>query len=495
MSSNNAACGDAAEGRPSPVVAKAAEPIHCVSCVSGRRRRRRKWLVVLLLLAVLVATPLAGPGRVRWLYSRLWLVASRAIDPMDSSTYLQPGRSINSSAYARDGDDFARRVTERLPSHLSARIAVTGLWSPPSRLPRFRAQGPADARVDRFRSRASGLLSIDDLFQVSNALRSLTRHGPLDAVNERVDTDIELYLELAQRGVPLYCRPFALLYGAVCTNKGYVSRVVGLSKDGSQANHAVCEVYMPQHSKWVLVDPDFNLAYRRSGEWLNAGELQQAWRVAKEHVRGFAEPSFDWRQALRSRRRELDQLLGIEWVALGSAGEGLRERNLRQGSPTGLNLELFEYVTYATRDDYLGQEYIYGHPARWTQYVSLPTVDSPLPAICPEGYRVTSPEEQIYWHVGRIAIAVVDEEASITNKVTVRMQPLTWMPNFDRFESRVDGGSWASVAQFPYEWELRIGQNSIEMRAVNALGVIGETVQVEVALSRSDHNSGEALPQ
>ena len=45
----------------------------------------------------------------------------------------------------------------------------------------------------------------------------------------------------------------------------HTARELGLSASGTSFDHAVVEVYMPEHSKWVLVDPDFNIVYRKHG--------------------------------------------------------------------------------------------------------------------------------------------------------------------------------------------------------------------------------------
>ena len=117
---------------------------------------------------------------------------------------------------------------------------------------------------------------------------------------------------------------------------------------GTASDHAVCEVYVPDLGKWIVVDPDFNVAYRKGRVWLNAYELQQAWHELKatygvEDLRQLSSPLGRTPPAVR---QSIASRMGVKMVLLGPAGEDLRQSNLYNSSCTGMNLEFFEFVSY-----------------------------------------------------------------------------------------------------------------------------------------------------
>jgi hypothetical protein len=53
------------------------------------------------------------------------------------------------------------------------------------------------------------------------------------------------------------------------------------------------------------------------------------------------------------------------------------------------------------------------------------------------------------------------------------------MPNFSRYEVRLDGSAWEKVEP-EFEWHLEPGGNVIEARAVNVFGREGRATKAKV---------------
>jgi hypothetical protein len=313
----------------------------------------------------------------------------------------------------------------------------------------------------------------DSVFELSQLVRSLTEHGETALPN--VGTDPVEYLRFAMEGRPLTCRYFAILLGATARTKGYTTRLISVTKHGRSREHAVCEIYVPQFSKWIVIDPDFNVAYQRQGKWLDARELHEAWQEFKQSL----ETSGQTLRELTDPPGEILLRTGVEVVELGPAGNRLRNTNMYGGNRTGINLELFEYVLYSIRNDYLSAEYPLGHPIRTREYVLQHSKDQGPPPVAPEAY-VIEDVSQLYWPVGRSQIMI--ESCKPGSKPEVGLRLSTWTPNFDGFEVRIDRGKWTRHFDDHLQHKLRAGENRIEVRSVNLAGLRGEISELCIQL-------------
>ncbi|MEO2030953.1 MAG: hypothetical protein ABGZ35_02595, partial [Planctomycetaceae bacterium] len=87
-----------------------------------------------------------------------------------------------------------------------------------------------------------------DSFAWSQQIRELAPHGSTDLPENCNRSDL---LRHAAAGKPLSCYYFAHLLQATCLVRGFTSRVLGLSSNGTTFEHAVTEVYLPELEKWV----------------------------------------------------------------------------------------------------------------------------------------------------------------------------------------------------------------------------------------------------
>ncbi len=310
------------------------------------------------------------------------------------------------------------------------------------------------------------------VFEISEQVRRLTEHGrePLPDDNS---SPIQ-YLRFAKANRKLSCRHFSIIYGAAARTAGYTTRMLALSKNGTGRDHAVCEVYVPEFHKWILIDPDFNIAYKKNGTWLNAQELNHEWLKIRSLIKA-AKPRLNREQLIN----KVKQLTKIEVVELGEASTELRKTNMYDGSLTGMNIEFFEYVLYSNRNDYLSAEYPIGHPIRTREFLLQSPPELPIPKICPEAIPVED-FTQLYWPVGRTRIDLVEFKEGISP--TAKLQFSTWTPNFNFLEYRTNSHEWVRVKDHQLEWKLSPGQSQIEVRSTNAAGLPGEATTMKIRI-------------
>jgi hypothetical protein len=313
-------------------------------------------------------------------------------------------------------------------------------------------------------------------FEICDRLRQLTRHGD-SPVGKFGDNALEL-LKQAQQATPLTCRPFAVAFVGLCVSRGYTARLIGLSRFGNGTAHAAAEVYIPELGKWVLIDPDFNMAYRRGDRWLDAWELHDAWQRVKAALGGPQDSLQQIYDKIRTDPSEAMRIAGVDIVPLGESWKELGETSLRSGSPTRANLEYFEYVFYAVRNDYLSATYPKAHPARIRQFVLLPAGDTTPPPACPEAV-VAAGRDPLYWKPGVTAICLTEPPTAGSAK-QIRVDLATWTPNFAGFEIRFDGTNWHPIDGHTALWALHDGPNSLEARSVNLGGLRGEVARINI---------------
>ena len=320
------------------------------------------------------------------------------------------------------------------------------------------------------------LVGQPDLFELCRRIRPLTEHG----ISELAADEPFGLLTAARGGQPLLCYQFAALYCQTCLAAGYTARVLGLSNDGTSFAHAVVEVYAPEYQGWILIDIDFNVAYRRNGQWLTAADLQRAW----QQVRPLA----------RAGRLDPDRVrlaTGVEMVVLSDAGAAIRRSNLTGKGGSGMLLELYNAVFYAARNDTLSGYYPPGHPDRVRQYL-LTDLPTPLP-ICPEALRVVDSGD-LYTPLGRTTVALADrapanlleaglakaDDSQSGTTLTLRLQ--TFLPNFTHFAVARDGGNAQTCRDGVVRWPLTVGTQTLRVEAVNAAGRAYEPTRLSVEI-------------
>lgn len=336
-------------------------------------------------------------------------------------------------------------------------------------LKKFAHEDSQHPSVVAFRKATADLVPAPfDVFEVARRVRRLTHHETDFGGHEIWDC---LTAARANRG--LWCHHFCRLFAAVCTSRGYTTRLVSLSCRGNHFDHAVCEIYVPEMGGWMMIDVDFEVAYRSGNGWLTAVEIQQIWKSVREDV-ALDKRFKDAPLQAAKRRDKILTIHDLEIVEFGQHESHLRDERFAV-SPTGLNLELFEYVFLAVRDDYLSEAYPYAHPRRIGQICFRADSAGELIEVCPEAHY--SPLNFAYAPIGRSSVQIVD----VGPGPHLSLRFASSMPNLEFFQVRQDQGDW-QVVEDPKvgSWMLLGAVNALAVRAVNQQGVAGPATELRI---------------
>lgn len=307
-----------------------------------------------------------------------------------------------------------------------------------------------------------------DVFEVARRVRQLTNHQ-----TDFTGQDVWDCLASARQKRGFWCHHFCRLFGAVCTSRGYTTRIISLSCLGNHFDHAMCEIYVPEMGGWMVIDVDFEVAYRAGDRWLTAVELQQIWKSIRHDVSDKKRFEDDPTEAAR-RRGWIMEERNLEIVEFGQDESHLRQARF-EVSPTGLNLELFEYVFLAVRDDYLSDTHPFGHPYRIGQICFRADGADDLIEVCPEAHHV--PISSAYAPIGRSHVRMI----GLSHGPSLELAFTSSMANIEQFQVRCDTGDWTIVEDPQRQiWRLAESVNTLEVRAMNSQGVSGPVTAIRI---------------
>jgi hypothetical protein len=275
-------------------------------------------------------------------------------------------------------------------------------------------------------------------------------------------------LREAAKGKQFQCGHFAIAYVDCARALGWPARVTGISVANCEAprdyqignvGHAIVEIWSNEMQKWVALDPDVNVYYRRSGVPLNAVEIRDAWVSGKgdevEMVQD--QPTF----VMPSGKYTTDLLN--------------EEAPYRSWTDENVRLMLERFARFRVLDYY---ERVTAGGFEWVDGRHLPTFVSHFG---PRSVRPTTNLADLYWSLNMTRLSATPAWGGDGSRLTVTLEHC--MPWFDRFEARVDGGEWHTV-EASFVWPMREGVNRLECRAVNACRRPGIVSTIVVAHAR-----------
>ena len=397
-----------------------------------------------LLLAVAAGAAVTDGAERRLAALAALRVTYAAFDPWTDAADVPLGPAPPAgAAELGDGAGPAARIAAAWPGGAAVSVEVEGTAAArplpfaheDTRDPRFRAF------AERFR-RLPGGPPPDDPFALCDFVHRQSDHGTPDLSaflgGDLGNVDPAACLALAERGEPMLCHHAASLLAHGLLAAGFRSRTLGLSRHGRAFDHAVTEAFVPGLRRWVLLDPDFDLAYRRGGRWLSAADLHAA------VVAGDA--------------------AGVEQVSLGA--EPAEAPDL---------LPFYRTVFYAARTDRLTSAYPVGHPVRVRQYVLWDGPPGELPPICPEGRRLDGDDlPRLAAAPGAVRLFLIGVRPGRDGGVRAELGASTVLAGFSDFAWGAGGGAGHTPAPdahgLRYGWTLRPGANELSVRAVDLDG-------------------------
>jgi len=262
-------------------------------------------------------------------------------------------------------------------------------------------------------------------------------------------------LEAIDEGHSFFCTQYAQVMVSSAASLGWVDRALALrrhrgvnQKDGS-TEHTTTEIWSNQFSKWIMLDPTSNMYLEKDGIPLNAWEIRQEWFYNEGEglvvVVG------------KDRRRYCKGDLPVYLATFQGFGDLTIEPD---------ELDKYGFIGYIPNTDIMDSGYDYGEMFIIHDQICEGTKwhTRDLPA---------NPGTDPYFPIGQSALSLTNDGG----KLMVSSETMT--PNFQRFESRIDGGHWKPAFD-SFEWKLKVGANHLEVRAVNAFGVAGPVSTVEL---------------
>jgi hypothetical protein len=275
-------------------------------------------------------------------------------------------------------------------------------------------------------------------------------------------------LRQAAHGEQFACGHYARTFVDCACALGWPARVVGIAiehgeypRDYTVGNvgHSIAEIWSNEYQKWVVMDPDVNVYYRREGIPLNALEIRDAWLSHRtdqvEMVQD--EPAFvmPGERALRQLQDEPIYHLWTEDVI-----PRIFERFCRH-----------RVMDYYVRVRVNGWE--------WVDERVLPSFISHF---SPHPVKPTSNPDDLYWTLNLVRLEATPSWEGGQSKLRIGLEHC--MPYFDHYEIRQDGGEWQRV-EASFDWPMHEGVNRLECRAVNVRNRPGVVSRMDVAYARA----------
>lgn len=277
-------------------------------------------------------------------------------------------------------------------------------------------------------------------------VKSQWEHG--EAKSSPVDA-LEI-LRRAKQGERFWCAHYARVYIQALASIGLVARIVELYTDiDSRSNsHAVTEVWSNNYNKWVVMDVDYNCYYTKNGIPLSALELHNAWL------------------------KEETSSIKIE-------------RSGATTIPDSYNtsehlLNYYDHLLFVFRNDFStletpkGSQRISTYCPQWVDAKTLPLTFYSLKA---------DRDSDIYYTLNQTTIDLFYRKNLFARlfyprQRFIKVQLNHNMPNFDRYLVRIDKiGDWQESPS-SFEWSIKKGLNTLEVKARSKAGVDGPISRV-----------------
>lgn len=288
--------------------------------------------------------------------------------------------------------------------------------------------------------------------------------GGGDGPNNIPNADTESLMLSFNAGASFFCTYFARLMRATTLALGWVSRHVAVGTDydrwGGPGHHGVCEVWVNQFKKWVLIDAHFDTHYEIKGVPLSAYEIHRA--------------------AVEGREKEVDHSKGPEGQLVDPYENG------RGGPVGGSQLDTFfwryyhlkntpfsengswDFSKYMLLEDETHNDKVWyqhnrkKHTSYKDKFISEKNVD------------------EVYFDVNSIYLEPKTNLEEVANRGIVVFDIGTMTPNLNGLEIQLDNKTWQPQSVWTrVQWALHKGDNSFAIRTVNKMGRKGPIARLE----------------
>jgi len=230
-------------------------------------------------------------------------------------------------------------------------------------------------------------------------------------------------LEEAQKGHKFQCMHSEVVLRALMGSMGWVARPMGKPK------HSYNEVWSNQFRKWVRMDATSN-------SYAVRGEIPLS--------------TYELRMALM--KNDLDGVVGVT--------KGERKPVVVKFASRWKRISFYMNDVYGKRPG--GKVFTVVDEFSDGAYHNWPHPENPM---------------DLYFPINQAALTLLPDGQNV--KVSIR----TLTPNFDRFQVRIDGKDWADSKE-AFTWAPHEGENRLEARSINKLGVAGPVSGVMLTVGK-----------
>lgn len=300
----------------------------------------------------------------------------------------------------------------------------------------------------------------------------LIQHGwSFNLLKERPTNALDI-LSHANHGVRFQCNFYATVFVECCEALGYPARKIGIlahridtgfpiqRKDN--IGHSVSEVWSNEYRKWMVVDCDYNVMYKKDGVFLSAAEMclenLTNGGALIEPVFGRYKPTYD-----ESGKGFIENRETIKYIM----------------DTFGKNEAIDYYGTLSISDNLL---LVDGKPISSTVWYIPPGLYPPLVinyVPVESNNHCTDQLSAINWSVNEVCIKASCYDPTKPSP-PLRVELTHNMPNFDHAEMSANLGLDWKRTENDFIWDIHKGENKIWVRSVNKRRVRGPISSIHV---------------
>ena len=283
-----------------------------------------------------------------------------------------------------------------------------------------------------------------------------------------VPWDALFILEEAEKGKEFFCVYYALVFIQCVLALGYQARMVQIwEEEKGLSGHTVAEVWSDEFNKWVVFDPQGNFHYEKNGVPMSALDLHRIWL------------SGDFEGLMEVPKMPPD-------------GRGLRHSGrpyselFKKGGPK--HTEMYFHIRIIIRNDWFSRPWgLHRRNSEEPPFLHsrdvLHWTDDRTPPLA--NHQNTSVEREFNWPINFVSL-------SFDMRLPYRLLDVhltSHMPNHRDFMVRLNGSGWQKKPE-RFEWELKDGDNKIEVKPVNHWGREGTTTEVVLHFDKGNAERG-----
>jgi len=288
--------------------------------------------------------------------------------------------------------------------------------------------------------------------------------GGGDGPNNLPRADAETLILAFNSGASFFCTYFARAMRAVTLSLGWVSRHLGVGTEydrwGKNGHHGVCEVWVNEFKKWVLIDAHFDIHYEINGIPLSAYEIHRA--------------------AIENRTAEVDHSKGPDGQLVDPYENG-------RGGPEGsTQMDTFFWQHYYLKNTPFSES------GSWdfSKYILLEDechkdktwyqANRSKHSGYKDRFISEKNVDEVYFDINSVYLEPKKLLNESANRGIVVFDVGTFTPNLKSLEVQLDNKTWQPQTVWTrLQWPLHKGDNSIAIRTINKLGRKGPVTRLE----------------